>query len=82
MNSLNSKTPTKKVWNKFRKVNGNYKPIIIPPLERGRNTLASPDEITDALADCYANISRDPHKKSKSEKKKSSHIINHSQTEN
>ena len=34
VNSLNSKTQTKKVWNKFRKVTGNYKPRTVSPLER------------------------------------------------
>ena len=59
MNSLNSRTPIKKVWNKFRKVNGNYKLRIIPPLERRENIITSPDEITDIFANHYVNISRD-----------------------
>ena len=72
----------------FKKVNGNYKPRIIPPLERGRNTITLSGEIADIFADYYANISKDPHKKSKPEKcrkrrrKKTYHITNHSQTEN
>ena len=37
VNSLNSRTPTKKVCEKFRKVNGNYKPRIVSPLDRGKN---------------------------------------------
>ena len=47
------------------------------PLERGGNIITSPDEI----ADHYTNISRDPHKKSKTgknRKKKSYNTINHS----
>ena len=60
VNSLNSRTTTKVVWNKFGKVNGNYKSRTIPPLEK-RGNITSPDEI----ADRYANISKDPHKKSK-----------------
>ena len=60
-----SRTPTKKVWNKLEKVNGNYKSKIISPLERGKNTHASTDKIADIFGDHYANISRDPHKKSK-----------------
>ena len=47
MNSLNFRTPTKKVWDKFRKVNGIYKPIIILLLERGRNIITSPNKIAD-----------------------------------
>ena len=53
--SLNSRTPTKKVWNKFRKLNGNYKPWIIPPLERGGNTNTSPDEITYTTMQIHQN---------------------------
>ena len=66
MNSLKSRTPTKKVWDKFRKVNGNYKPRTITPLKRGGNIITSPDEITDTFADHNANILRNSHKKSKS----------------
>ena len=64
MNSLNSKTPTKNVWDKFRKVNGNYKPRTIP-LERAGNIITLLQEIAETFYDHYANISRDPHKKSK-----------------
>ena len=60
-NSLNFKTPTKKVQDKFRKVNRSCKPRIIPPLERERKTIISPEEI----ADNYENILKNPHKKSK-----------------
>ena len=42
-NSLNSGTPTKKIWVKFRKINENYKPIIVPPLDSGGNIITSPD---------------------------------------
>ena len=88
VNSLNSRTQTKKVWDKFRKVNGNYKPRTILLLEKGGSIITSPDEIADTFADHYSNISRDPHKKTKPKnsergrKKKSYHIINYSQTEN
>ena len=64
INSLNSRTPTK-VWDKFRKINENYKSRTIPPLERGGNIITSPEEI----ADHYANISRAFHKKIKPLKK-------------
>ena len=47
-------TPTKKAWDKFRKVNGNYKPRTISPLERGGNIIILPEEI----ADHYTNILR------------------------
>ena len=62
---VNSRTPTKYTWDKFKKVNRNYKPRKIPPLERGGNTNNSPDEIVDTFADHYANISKNHHKKSK-----------------
>ena len=52
------------MWEKFRKVNRNYKPKIVLPLDRGGNIITSPDEI----ADYYANISKDLHKKSKPRK--------------
>ena len=65
VNSLNIRTPAKKVWDKFRKVNGNYNPRIVLPLEKGRSIITSPDEIADTFADHYANISKDLHKKSK-----------------
>ena len=75
----------KKAWEKFKKVIENYKPRIIPPLERGGNTITSPNDIADIFADYYANIFEDPYKKRKyrkGKKKKTYHIINHSQTEN
>ena len=53
VNSLNSRIPTKKVWDKFRRVNGNYKLRTIPPLKRGGNIITSPDEIADTFADRY-----------------------------
>ena len=65
------------MWDKFRNVNRNYKLRTIPPLEREGNIITSPDKITDH----YANISKDPHKKSKprkngrGRKKRSYHII-------
>ena len=65
VNSLNFRTTTKKMWKKFRKVNENHKPRIVSPLNRGRNIITSPDEITDTYADHYENISKDLHKKSK-----------------
>ena len=71
--SINSRTPTKKV-------NGNYKPRIVPPLDTRRNIITTHDEI----ADHYANISIDLHKKSKPGKnrKKNYHTTNQLQTEN
>ena len=83
MNSLNSRTPTKNVWDKFRNITGNYKSRTIPQLETRKNIITSPDEITDTFADHYVNILRNPGKKSKSRKtrkEKSYHIINYSQT--
>ena len=61
MDPLNSRTPTKKVQLQFKKVKGNYKPRTILPLERGGNIITPPE----IIADHYANISRDPHKKIK-----------------
>ena len=84
INSLNFRTPTKEVWDKFKKVIKNYKPRIISPLESEGNIITSPEEIADTFADHYANILRDPYKNKpeKTRKKKSYHIINHSQAEN
>ena len=70
MNSLNSRIQTKKVWDKFRKVNRNYKLRTIPPLKRGGNIITTLEEISYTFADHYANISRDPHKKGKPGKNK------------
>ena len=63
VNSLNSRTPTKKLWDKFKKLNGNYKPRIIQRLKRGGNTITSPNEIGNTFTDYYENISRPTHKK-------------------
>ena len=82
---LGWQTPTKKVWDKFRKVKGNLKLRTISLLERRGNRIPSSEEIEVTFADHYANISKDPHKKikqGKNRKKQSYHIINHSQTEN
>ena len=61
VNLLNFRTPTKKVWDKFKEVKGNYIHRTKSPLERGGNTYTSTDEI----ADHYANILRVPYKKNK-----------------
>ena len=82
--ALNFRTSTKKVMDKFKKLNRNYKPRIISPLEREENTITSPDKIADIFANHYANILRDPNNKSKPgkhRKKTTYHIINYSQTE-
>ena len=70
VNSLNSRTPTKKVWEKFRKVNGNYKPRRIPPIEKGGSIISTPTEIAETFADHYTNISRDQNKERRKMKKK------------
>ena len=59
------RTPTEKVWEKFRKVNGKYNQRIVPPLDRRGNKISSLDDIADTFADNYANISKDLYKKSK-----------------
>ena len=53
---------------KFSKVDGNYIPRIILPLEGGGNILTLPDETADIFADYYEKILRDLHKKSKPRK--------------
>ena len=66
-------------------VNKNNNPRTITPLDKGGNIITSPDDIAETFADYYANILREPHKKSKpgeNRKKKNYYIINHSQTEN
>ena len=72
MTSLMSLTklqnPDQEGVDKLRKVNGNYKPTIIPPLERWGNIISSPKEIANIFADQYVNISRDSNKKSKPDK--------------
>ena len=47
MNSLISRTTIQKVWDKFKKGNGNYKPRIIPSLKRGGNIITLPHEIAE-----------------------------------
>ena len=55
-------------------------------MKRRGNTITSPDEIADALAGQYANISGDPYKNISQEdsarrkKKKTYQILNHLQT--
>ena len=66
---------------KFREVNGNYKPRIVPSLDRGGNIITSPEEIADTFADHFANILKDLHKKSKPGKNYHQ-TTNHLQTEN
>ena len=61
------------MWEKFRKVNENYKPF------------STSDEIAEIFATHYANISRDQNKETKTGKgrtKKNDHTMNHSQKEN
>ena len=76
------------VWEKFRKVNINYKPRIVPPLDRGGNIITLPEKISNTFADHYANTSKDLRKKSKPGKteikreKKNYHTTNHLQTDN
>ena len=87
INLLNSRTSTKKVWEKFKKVNGNYKPRRIPPIEKGGSIISTSDEIAETFAVHYTNISRDQNKErkqgntEKGKKKKSYNTMNHSQKE-
>ena len=72
------------MWDKFRKVNRNYKPRIVPSLDRGGNIITVLDEIAYTFADHYANISKDLQKKNKYKNKKrhkNYHTTNHLQTE-
>ena len=64
------------MWEKFRKVNGNYKTRIVSLLDRRGNIITSPDEIADTFADHYANVSKDLHKKSKLGKKREEELPN------
>ena len=63
------------MWEKFRKVYGNYKPRIVSPLDRGGNIITSPDENADTFIDHYANISKYFHEKTKLGKKRALNTI-------
>ena len=58
------------MWEKFKKVNGNYKARIVLPLDRKGSIITLSDEITDNFADHYANILKGLHKKIKPGKNK------------
>ena len=68
------------MWEKFRKINGNCTPRIVPSLDRGESIITSPDEIADTFADHYVDISKDQANQRETEIKREKNN-NHLQTE-
>ena len=79
VNLLNART---------KKVNGSYKPKIVPPLEKGRKMISQHNETTEIFADHYAKISINLYIKSnlkkfiRREKKTTNHTMNYLQRVN
>ena len=63
INSLNARTPTKKVWERLKKINRNYTPRPISPLESGGRTITQPKEIAETFVEYYKEISQNTQKR-------------------
>ena len=57
ISTLKSKTPTKQVWTKIKKIEGKYSPKPQPILLHNNQTIANPKQVANIFATHYANIS-------------------------
>lgn len=57
VSTLTSKTPTKYVWEKIKKINGKYIPKPQPVLKHQGNLIVDPMDVANILASHYAEVS-------------------------
>ena len=58
ISKLTSRTPTKTVWEKIRKINGKYYPKPLPAIHNNGHLIKDPIEVANLLASYYSNISK------------------------
>ncbi|KAF4520292.1 hypothetical protein B566_EDAN004351, partial [Ephemera danica] len=57
VSSLNLRTPIKEVWEKVRRIEGNFRNSSIPAIASNGNMITSPKEISNLLAEFFASVS-------------------------
>ena len=57
ISTLTSRTPTKQVWEKIRKINGKYIPTPQPSLLVNDNYISDPTKVANIFAFHYTNLS-------------------------
>ena len=60
ISNLNARTPSSKVWQKIKKINGHYTPRPAPTLSVNGNHLTSHQEVANAFAFHYSAVSTGP----------------------
>ena len=57
INGINSKTPSRLVWNKIRKLSGKFIPSPTPTLESNGNVLGDPSEVAEKFGSHFSSVS-------------------------
>ena len=57
INGINSKTPSRKVWQKIRKLSGKFTPTPLPNLKINDSLITDPKEVSERLGEHFSNIS-------------------------
>ena len=57
INGINSKTPSRLIWRKIRKLSGKYIPSPAPCLKINGNLISKPEEVAEKLANHFSDVS-------------------------
>ena len=57
INGINSKTPSRAVWRKIRKLTGKFVPSPIPKLRINDNLISDPDKVANELGKHFSGVS-------------------------
>ena len=57
INGINSKTPSKVVWQKIRKLSGKFVPAPLPTLKMNETLITEPNEVANKLGEHFSEIS-------------------------
>ena len=57
INGINSKTPSRFIWKKVRKLAGKFVPPKSPSLRMGDNLITTPSEVADSLGQHFSSVS-------------------------
>ena len=61
INGINSKTPSREVWRKIRKLSGKFVPSPLPTLKINDTLLTEPTEVANKLGEHFSEISSPRH---------------------
>ena len=57
INGINSKTPSRKIWQKIRKLSGKFTPTPLPNLKVEDSLITDPKEVSERLGDHFSKVS-------------------------